>query len=184
MCPSQVQASQLTRCLVCPLSQVGHVSSSPTQSWPLGFPGVPQKHCLSCAVFLLWGADLRLQPSWKMSTIQYPRKTWLATGSLLTVWWRMPVSVTKIAATPCLLALAVMHLPLCLQHKGGACIQLASSALVFAQSFVLSGARLRVKAFHWKVLSLFFSPLCHSLGCYLTLAPSVCPQGIQARSLP
>ena len=25
-----------------------------------------------------------------MSTIQDPRKTWLATGSLLTVWWRMP----------------------------------------------------------------------------------------------
>ena len=35
------------------------------------------------------GSDLRLQPSWQMSTIQDPRKTWLATGSLLTVWWRM-----------------------------------------------------------------------------------------------
>ena len=25
-----------------------------------------------------------------MSTVQDPRKTWLAIGSLLTVWWRMP----------------------------------------------------------------------------------------------
>ena len=25
-----------------------------------------------------------------MSTIQDPRKTWLETGGLLTVWWRMP----------------------------------------------------------------------------------------------
>ena len=39
---------------------------------------------------LLWKADLRLRPSWQMSTIQDPRKMWLATGSLLTVWWRMP----------------------------------------------------------------------------------------------
>ena len=29
-------------------------------------------------------------PSWLMSTIQDPRKTWLETGGLLTVWWRMP----------------------------------------------------------------------------------------------
>ena len=45
---------------------------------------------LRCAVCLLWGADLWLQPSWRMSTYQDPRKTWLATGSLLRVWWRMP----------------------------------------------------------------------------------------------
>ena len=25
-----------------------------------------------------------------MSAVQDPRKTWLVTGSLLTVWWRMP----------------------------------------------------------------------------------------------
>ena len=40
---------------------------------------------------LLWGADLRLQPSWQMSTVQIPRPTWLATESLLTIWWRMPL---------------------------------------------------------------------------------------------
>ena len=47
-------------------------------------------------------------------------------------------------------------------------------------------ARLRIRSFHRKVLSLFFSPLwrSHSLDCYLTLSPSDCPQGIQTRSLP
>ena len=42
-------------------------------------------------MWLLWGADLRLQPSWQMSTAQIPRPTWLATESLLTIWWRMPL---------------------------------------------------------------------------------------------
>ena len=41
---------------------------------------------------------------------------WLATGSLLTVWRRMLVSGAEIA--PCLLALAVTYLPLCLQQWG------------------------------------------------------------------
>ena len=38
-----------------------------------------------CAAYLLWGADLWLRPSWQI-TVQDPRKTWLATGSLLAVW--------------------------------------------------------------------------------------------------
>ena len=50
------------------------------------FPGCAAPHHLRCAVCLLWGADLWLQPSWQMSTIQDPRKTWLATGNLLAVW--------------------------------------------------------------------------------------------------
>ena len=62
---------------------------------------------------------------------------WLETGSLLTVWWRMLVSGAEIAAAPCLEALAVAYLPLCLQQGEGACTQLASSPLLFAQSFVL-----------------------------------------------
>ena len=58
---------------------------------------------------------------------------------------------------------------------GGACTQRASSPLVFTQSFVLW--------VFWGKLSLslffFFSFwLSHSLGCFLTLAPSDCPQGI------
>ena len=87
---------------------------------------------------LFWGADLSLQTSWWMSTVQYPRKTWLATGSLFTVWWRMLVSGVEVAAAPCLLVLLVACLPLCLWLGRGACTQLAGSPpLVFAQSFVL-----------------------------------------------
>ena len=55
-------------------------------SWPLGVPGVSQEHCLRCAVCLLCRANLRLQPSWRLSTIQDLRKMWLAARSLLTVW--------------------------------------------------------------------------------------------------
>ena len=89
LCPSQVPAAQVTRCLARTLSQVGCASSSPPQVQLLGFLGAPGERRLRCAVCLLWGADLWLQPSWQMSTVQDPRKTWLATGSLLTVWWRM-----------------------------------------------------------------------------------------------
>ena len=46
--------------------------------------------CLRCAMCLFWGADLWLQPSQQMSSIQDPRKAWMVTGSLLAVWWRMP----------------------------------------------------------------------------------------------
>ena len=57
-------------------------------SWVL-VPGASWEHHFRCAVCLLWGADLWLWHSWQMSTVQDPRKTWLATGSLLTVWWKM-----------------------------------------------------------------------------------------------
>ena len=55
---------------------------------------------------------------------------WLAAGSLFTAF-----SGDEIAAAPCLLALAVKSLPLCLQVGRGQ--YAASSPLVFAQSFVL-----------------------------------------------
>ena len=52
----------------------------------LGFPGALQEHHLRCAICLFRRVDLRLRPSWRMSTIQDLRKMWLASGSLLTVW--------------------------------------------------------------------------------------------------
>ena len=58
---------------------------------------------------LLWGADLWLQPSWGMSTIQDSRKTWLATGSLV----ENAISGAKIA--PFRLRLS----PACLSASGG-----------------------------------------------------------------
>ena len=107
-----VPAAQFPRCAVRASSQVCHAS--------------PES---------MAGADLWLQPSWQMSTIQDPRKFWLATGNLLTVWCRMPVSGVKIA--PCLLALAFACLSLFLQWWEGPVCSLLAPPLVFIQSFVL-----------------------------------------------
>ena len=90
LCPSQVQAAQATRCLESAHSPGGRCILSPPRSQPLSFLGAQWERCLRCAMCLLWGADLWLQPSWQMSTVQDPRKNWLAAGRLLTVWWRMP----------------------------------------------------------------------------------------------
>ena len=100
LCPSQVRTAQATRCLASALPQVDLITS---WSRLLCFPGVPRKNCLRCAVCLLWGVDLRLQPSWQMSTVRDPRKTWLIARRLHKVWWRMPVSGAEIGADPCLL---------------------------------------------------------------------------------
>ena len=45
------------------------------------FPGCAAPHHLRCAVCLLWGADLWLQPSWQISRVQEPRKTWEQLGA-------------------------------------------------------------------------------------------------------
>ena len=81
LCPSQVRAAQATRCLgskwrVCLITCLVPGTR---------FPGWQRGHCLRCATCLFWGADLWLWPSWHMSTVQNPRKYWLATGSLLRV---------------------------------------------------------------------------------------------------
>ena len=135
---------------------------------------------------LLWGADLRLRLSWQLSKIQDPRKMWSATGSLLTVWWRIPSLGSRLpiaSGSGC--PLAASQPP----EWGGAGPQPASSPLVIAQSFFCEQPKLclRLEDFLRKFsVSLFFSSLwlSHSLGCYLTLAPSDCLQGIQAQSLP
>ena len=113
--------------------QVGWGILSPPLSQLLGFLDAQREHRLTCAVCLLWGIDPWLQSSWQMSVVQDSRKTWLATGSLLTVWWRMLVSGAEIA--PYLLG---CRMPASLPPVGGgASLQLASSPLVFTQSFVL-----------------------------------------------
>ena len=66
--------------------QVGQCVLSSPLSQPLSFLCAQQECHLRCVVCLLWGADLWLPPSWWLSTVQDPRKTWLATGSLLAVW--------------------------------------------------------------------------------------------------
>ena len=89
-----------------------------------------------------------------MSTIQDPRKTWLATGSLLTVggechlWGRdcrLPSSS------------AVAHLPLCLQHgEGPVCSQPALLWYSFSPLFCECTRGHREVTFMGKFLSFFF----------------------------
>ena len=114
--------------------QVGGASSSPPQSQTLGFPGAPQEHCLRCAVSLLRGADLWLWPFWQMSTVQDHRKTWLATGSLLRVWYKMLFLTSSL---PLSLQFWLSPAGLLASSGGWACPLLASSLLLFTQSFVL-----------------------------------------------
>ena len=83
--PSQVQAAQVTRCLPSALSPgTVHLITSSVPAAPFLF--VQWECCLSSTVCLLWKACLWLQHFQQMSTVQGPRKTWLVTGSLLTVW--------------------------------------------------------------------------------------------------
>ena len=63
--------------------QVHLITSLVPAAW---FPGWSQLRLLRCGQCLFWGADIWLQPSRRMSTIQNPRKSWLATRSLPAVW--------------------------------------------------------------------------------------------------
>ena len=85
LCPSQVQAAQATRCLVSVVSPGRECILSPPWSQPLSFLGSSGHTHLRCYLCLFWGADLWLQPSQWMSTVQNPKKSWLTTGNLLAV---------------------------------------------------------------------------------------------------
>ena len=125
-----------------------------------------------------------------MSTVLDPRKTWLATGSLLTIWWRIHLwgwDCTFPSGSGCRAPPPPpTSLPLAGEWDH---LQLASSPLVFTQSFVLWAGQAVPQSFLQESslsLSLFFLShwLSHSLGCYIMLAPSDCPQCIQTQSLP
>ena len=94
------------------------------------------------------------------------------------------VSGTEIAMAPCVPTLGIVHMPL---FPPGECLKQlpACSPLVFtrAQSFVCECTRGHSAALEpSRGKGLCFSlSLCHShgLSCFVTLAPSECPQGIQ-----
>ena len=93
-----------------------------------------------------------------MSTIQDSRKTWLATGSLLTVQWKM-VSVAKISAAPYLQALAIPCLLFCLW--GGRALYSSQLALLWYSFNPLFCERTRghhvaLEPFTGKVLFILF----------------------------
>ena len=78
LCPSQVRAAQVTRFLAHALSPAWCVLSPvPAARLPGCAAGEPSQVCHVSP----WGADLWLWPTWWMSALQDPRKTWLATGS-------------------------------------------------------------------------------------------------------
>ena len=139
---------------------------------------MPGEHCLRCAMCLLWAADLGLLLSWWMSTTQDPRKTWLANGNLLTVWWKMP-SLRLRLQHPLAFPLWLSHACLSASESGGTNMQLLALLWYFLNILFSEHSRLWVRAFPGKpfFLSLWKS---HSLGCYLMFAPSDCPQDIQA----
>ena len=88
-----------------------------------------------------------------------------------------------------LLALAVARLPLCLWQGSGPVLSQLALLWYSLNPLFREPARLclTLELFVGKFsLSLFPLSLwlSHSLGCYLTLAPSDCPQDIQAQSLP
>ena len=60
LCPSHVQAAQVTRCLASSVTPGGRCILLPPQSQPLGFLSVEPARLLKYAVCLLWGADLWL----------------------------------------------------------------------------------------------------------------------------
>ena len=95
------------------------------------------------------------------------------------------VSGAKIA--PCPPALAVARLPLCLWWVEEPVRSQLAVLWYSLNPLFCELARLHIRAFHGKVLLFFFFFSLwrsHSLGCYLMLAPSDCPQGVQAWSLP
>ena len=84
LCPSLVQPTQDTGCLASTRWAMNFMHFPGLAAW---FPR--WGYSSRCAVWLLWGADLRPWHFWQMWTAQDPRKTRLATGSLLTVWWKL-----------------------------------------------------------------------------------------------
>ena len=161
---SLVPAAQFPRCATIALPQVSHVS--PLGSW-------------SQAATLL--ADVN-HPGSQEDFIS----NWEPARSLV----KGAVSGAEFAL--CLPALAVSRLPFCLQHGDGpvhsplALLWYWHNPLFCELTSLCLGLELFVGKFSLS-LSLSFSLslwLSHSLGCYLMLAPSDCPQGIHAQSLP
>ena len=76
---------------------------SPPQSQPIGFLGASWRTYLRCAMFLFWGVDLWLRPSWQMSTIQDPRKICSLVGDVIS-GAKFALSLPNLVArrSPCL----------------------------------------------------------------------------------
>ena len=147
----------------------------------LGFLGAPREQHLRYAVCLLWGADAN-HPASQEDVV----RNWVPAHSLV----EDAISGALIAAAPCLLALAVTCLPLCLQQGRGLHAAILLSFGIHSIPCSASGPGCQLEPFMGKsvvVVGFFLSPCqSHSLDCYLMLPPSDCPrpQVIQTQSLP
>ena len=153
---------------------------SPPWSQPLHFLGAPREHHLRWAMCLLWGADAGgCQPSRIQENFV---SNWEPSHSLV----EDAVSGAEIA--PRLPTLAVTWLPLCFQWGRGRSTAGQLSSGIHSILCSVSGPSCASELFVGRFsLSLFFFTsfwLYHSFCCYLTLAPSDCPQGIQVQSPP
>ena len=187
---------------------VGHPFCAPPRSKQLRWPGVWRTHCPRWTVCLnhLPSPGTRFPKCATRALPQVchvpPLESWSQAVTLLADVnlpraqedlvsnWEPAHSLVEDAASgteiaPCLPALAVTHLPLVGEGAGP---QPASSPVVLLNPLFCEWVRLHLMLeLYTGKFSLFFSLslwLSHSLGCYLMLAPSDCPQGIQVWSLP
>ena len=172
-CPSQVRAAQQTRCLATGPPEVGNVSYSPAQLLVPGCLGPPWEQPQVCGASPLgsWSQAVTLLADVNRPGSQEDEVSkWEPAHGLV----EDAVSGPKIAAAPCLLALA---LACCLStsRDEGPYRQLACSLLFFAQSFVLwacQGSLCGDSVFHGKGLSFFFFFLVSLVIAWLGVAIS------------
>ena len=160
--------------------QVWCILSPPCQ--PLEFLG-GSRRALSGVLCFFWGAHLWLQPSQWMSTVRESQEVLVSYQKPACSLVEDAISEAKFA--PFQLWLLPVSLPPGMDQSPAS--QLSSGIRSVLCSVSGPGSALSQGFSGDNPLSLFFIPclwLSHSLGCYLTLAPSDCPQGIQAQSLP
>ena len=154
LCPSQVWAAQVTKCLVSTLSPGGPCVLSPPRSQPLDFLGAVGALSQVCCVSPLgsWSLTVTLLADFNCPGSQEDLiSNWEPAHSLV------KDAISEVEIAPCLLALAATHLPLCLRWGGAGSPQPASSPLVFIQSFVLWLCKVVPYGFSQETsLSLFF----------------------------
>ena len=157
--PSLARAAEAARTLM------GALSPGAVHLLPSAVPASVSLRILC----LFLGAGLYWRPSWWMSTIQYLRRSlvrnWRPVCSLVGVLSLGPS--LPLSPPPCLLSLL-----------GDGPVHCSSLELL--NPFVLRTAGSVFGLVDFLSLSLSCCPTV----CYLTLAPSNCPQGIPAQSLP
>ena len=126
-----------------------------------------------------------------LAEVSHLRKMWLATLSMLTFWWKMQ-SLESRLQQPLSFQLLLLHSCFSASRKGEPYTAAGFLKLWYLLNPLfcehIRGHHEALEPVTGKFFFFFFSFLLslrqsHSLGCYLRLAPSDCPQGIQTWSL-